>query len=124
MDSKKRKRLKAKGWNVGSVQDFLGLSDEEALFVEIKLDLSRAFAKLRTELGYTQNEVAKRLDSSQSRVGKMEAGDRTVSLDLLTRGLLVLGATRADLAQVLNPGRKRSAKKASRKRTKKTQLVE
>src|SRR5581483_4278956 len=48
----------------------------------------------RAELGLSQAVVAKRLGSSQSRVAKMEAGDPSVSLDLLLRALLALGATR------------------------------
>ncbi len=110
MDAKKRKKLEAKGWKIGSPQDFLGLSDDEALFIEIKLALARGFADLRKELRYTQGAVAQLLGSSQSRVAKMEAGDSTVSIDLLTRGLLVLGASRADLARVLKPSRTRSTK--------------
>ena len=34
MDASKRKRLEEAGWGVGSVQDFLALSDEEAAAVE------------------------------------------------------------------------------------------
>ena len=124
MDAKKRKKLEAKGWKIGSPQDFLGLSDDEALFIEIKLALARAFADLRKELRYTQGAVAQLLGSSQSRVAKMEAGDSTVSIDLLTRGLLVLGASRADLARMLKPSRTRSTKtKVAKKRRKKTELV-
>lgn len=124
MDAKKRKKLEAKGWKIGGPQDFLGLSDDEALFIEIKLALARGFTDLRKKLRYTQGAVAKLLGSSQSRVAKMEAGDSTVSIDLLTRGLLVLGATRADLARVLKPSRTRSTKtKVAKKRRKKPELV-
>jgi transcriptional regulator with XRE-family HTH domain len=36
----------------------------------------------------TQADLAKRLGSSQSRVAKLEAGDRSVSIELLMRALL------------------------------------
>ncbi|OGO38999.1 MAG: hypothetical protein A2Z03_00735 [Chloroflexi bacterium RBG_16_56_8] len=49
----------------------------------------------------TQMELARLLESSQSRVAKMESGDSSVSLDLLVRSLIALGATRQDLAQVI-----------------------
>ncbi len=39
--------------------------------------------------------------SSQSRVAKMEAGDPSVSLDLLVRSLLAMGASREALAQMI-----------------------
>ena len=41
------------------------------------------------------------MSSSQSRVAKMETGDPTVSLGLLVRSLLTLGASEKDLAKVI-----------------------
>jgi transcriptional regulator with XRE-family HTH domain len=49
----------------------------------------------------TQEQLAKLMSSSQSRVAKMEAGDPSVSLDLLIRSLLTLGASEKDLAKVI-----------------------
>jgi hypothetical protein len=45
--------------------------------------------------------LARLIKSSQSRVAKMEAGDPSVSLDLLIRSLLTLGASRKTLSQML-----------------------
>ena len=114
MDDKKRRKLEGKGWKIGTTKEFLGLSEEESLYVEIKLALSNAFAELRRELEWTQTDVAGRLGSSQSRVAKMEAGDRSVSIDLLVRGLLGLGATREDLARVIRLGVRDTRKKTRR----------
>lgn len=108
MKAAKRKRLVAGGWIVGDAKQFLGLSDEEAEFVELKLALVDGFRKRRLELDLTQTELAKRLDSSQSRVAKMEAGDRTVTLDLLMRSLLTMGMTRREIAKLI-AGKRRSA---------------
>ena len=93
MKAAKRKRLEAKGWRLGTAQDFLGLSDAEAAFVETKARLSRQFRLLRKKRALTQFEAAKRIQSSQSRVAKIEANDASVSLDLIVRALLILGAT-------------------------------
>lgn len=93
------KRLQAKGWKEGSVVDFLDLTPEQAAFVEIKLRLSDAVRSLRRKSDLTQVQLAERLGSSQSRVAKIEAGDPSVSLDLLTRSLLALGASRKDIAR-------------------------
>lgn len=46
-------------------------------------------------------ELAKTVRSSQSRIAKMEAGDASVSLDLLVKSLLALGASHKDLAQMI-----------------------
>jgi len=101
MKKGKREKLKAAGWAVGSVQDFLGLSDAEAALIEVKLALSRTLRDRRQRRGVSQVELAKRLGSSQSRVAKMEAGDPSVSMDLLVRSLLVLGASSADLTKAI-----------------------
>ena len=101
MDSKKRKRLEASGWSVSDAAGFLKLSPEEAALVEMRLALSRTLRERRTEAGLTQTALAKHLGSSQSRVAKLEAGDPSVSLDLLIRGLLAVGASRKEVAQAI-----------------------
>ncbi len=101
MNSAKRKRLEAKGWKVGTAREFLNLSAEEAAYVEVKLLLSKNFQEYRKGRKLTQEQVARLLKSSQSRIAKMEAGDPSVSLDLLVRSLLALGASRKHLAQML-----------------------
>jgi len=37
MDQAKKERLESKGWKIGTVSDFLELTTEESIFVEIKL---------------------------------------------------------------------------------------
>ena len=101
MKTRKRARLEAAGWAVGSVQDFLGLSDAESALIELKLSLSGALADQRKRRHLSQAQLARRLRSSQSRVAKMEAGDPSVSMDLLVRSLLALGASSTDLARAI-----------------------
>lgn len=86
---------------MGTASDFLGLSSAEAALVEMKVRLSQALRARREARGLSQIALAKRLRSSQSRVAKMEAADPTVSIDLLVRGLVVLGATPRDIARAL-----------------------
>jgi DNA-binding XRE family transcriptional regulator len=101
MNTVKKRRLETKGWKVGTVQEFLQLSSEESAYVELKLALSKNLQKYRRQKKMTQQELARRLQSSQSRVAKMEAGDPSVSLDLLVRSLLTLGAPKKRLADML-----------------------
>jgi DNA-binding XRE family transcriptional regulator len=101
MDNAKKKKLAAAGWRVGTAHDFLGLSNEESAFIEVKLTLSRRCKEQRIRQGLTQEEVANLLRSSQSRVAKMEAGDASVSLDLLVRSLLALGVSRKELGRMI-----------------------
>ena len=101
MQKRKRAKLKAAGWAVGSAKEFLGLSDAEEALIELKLGLSRALREWRKRGRLSQEELARRLRSSQSRVAKMEAGDPSVSMDLLVRSLLALGASSEDLARAI-----------------------
>lgn len=102
MRSDKRRKLARAGWAIGDAGDFLRLSDDERRFIETKLALAAGLRHRREHLGLTQTEVAKRFGSSQSRVAKMEAADKTVSTDLLLRSLYQLGAGRRDVARLLS----------------------
>jgi ribosome-binding protein aMBF1 (putative translation factor) len=109
MRREKRERLKAAGWRVGDASDFLGLTKEEAAFVEMKLALADSVRRRRRARRLTQTQLAKKLGSSQSRVAKMEAADSSVSIDLLMRALLEMGASRAEVARVLTKRVRRAA---------------
>jgi len=98
MKANKKKQLEAAGWRVGTAQEFLGLSDAESRLIEVQVALSRELRERRERAGLTQTELARRLKSSQSRVAKMEAGDPSVTLDLLVRALFVVGATAKHVA--------------------------
>ncbi len=102
MRAEKRKRLEAKGWKVGTPQELLDLSDEEAAYIELRLKLAEGLKARRSAKGLTQTDLARAVRSSQSRVAKMEAGDPTVSLDLLVKSLLALGASNRELARIIS----------------------
>jgi len=97
MNATKLKRLRAAGWKVGSTKDFLKLSDEEAALVELKLSLAGALKQARQKRRLSQVDLAQRMGSSQSRVAKIEAGDPSVTIDLMVRAILATGATRREL---------------------------
>jgi ribosome-binding protein aMBF1 (putative translation factor) len=105
MRKQKQKRLQAKGWKVGTVKEFLGLSSEEAAYIELKIKLAAGLRRRRQQKGLSQLDLATKLESSQSRVAKMEAGDPSVSLDLLIRSLIALGATERELSQIITTPR-------------------
>jgi DNA-binding XRE family transcriptional regulator len=109
MDSKKKRRLRSRGWIVGTPDQLLGLTLEERRYVELKLALRASLRAERRTQGITQAELADLLGSSQSRVAKMEAGDPSVSIDLLLKALLRLGLSNQDIAGIIGattaPGR-------------------
>ena len=94
------KKLK-NGWVEGSVKGFLGLSDADVEYIELRRALSRLLREARQKRHLTQVQVAARLRTSQSRLAKMEKADPTVSSDLLLWSLFQLGLTRKELAQAI-----------------------
>ena len=102
MRDAKRRRLEARGWKFGNTREFLRLSAEEAAYVDLKARLAIGLRERRRRRSLTQADLAKRLQSSQSRIAKMEAGDPSVSLDLLVRSLLILGVSRRELSRLID----------------------
>lgn len=101
MNKIKRKTLEEAGWTVGSATELLGLTPQELIFIELKLLLSRSLKEEREKRGLSQAKLASLINSSQSRVAKMEANDPSVSFDLLLKAILATGITRGELAAIL-----------------------
>lgn len=99
----KRKKLVEHGWKIGDAEEFLGLAPEEVAYLELRLRLADGLKARRARNKLTQADLAIALGSSQSRVAKMEAGDPSVSVDLLVRSLLALGASHRDIARIIAP---------------------
>jgi predicted XRE-type DNA-binding protein len=109
MRKTKQKRLESKGWKIGNADEFLDLSPEESAYIEVKLELADNLRKRRQRKKLTQVQLARLVKSSQSRVAKMEAGDPSVSIDLLVRSLFALGASKRDVAKIIAPSHRASA---------------
>ncbi len=101
MEPTKQRKLEEAGWKIGSTEEFLNLTPEEAAYINLKIALGNSVRQTRAHKKMTQSELAALLRSSQSRVAKMEAGDPSVSLDLLIRSLLSLGLSRENLALLI-----------------------
>lgn len=97
MNAAKRKKIEGAGFAIGGTQEFLELTDEEMAYIEIKRALSANLQVRRKQQKLTQVQAARLLQTSQSRVAKMESADKSVSIDLLVRANLTLGATPREL---------------------------
>jgi hypothetical protein len=106
MKASKQKRLEKAGWRVGDAAEFLGLDDVESKLLDIKIALASLLRATRARRRLTQFELAEKIGSSQSRVAKLEAGDPSVSVDLLVRSLIAAGATPNELAKAVSARRK------------------
>jgi DNA-binding XRE family transcriptional regulator len=99
MNNAQKARLKRAGWRVGTAEEFLGLSREQAQLVEMKLALGEFLRRHRARRHLTQAALAERVGSSQSRIAKLEAGVRGVTLDLLFRALFATGVRTDEIAR-------------------------
>jgi DNA-binding XRE family transcriptional regulator len=100
MEKTKKNKLESKGWTVGDIDGFLGLDEAEMAIVEMKVALAKALVEKRKRSNVTQVNMAKIIGSSQSRVAKIEKADSSVSLELMIKSFLSLGATKKDIVRV------------------------
>lgn len=99
------RRLRAAGWSRREAAAFLAARDPSRTVGDARRALAAALRQRRRSRGVTQVRLAALIGSSQSRVAKMEAADSAVSLELLVRALVVLGATRREVGRVVGSGR-------------------
>jgi hypothetical protein len=85
------------GWKVGDAADFLELTEEERQIVEFRLMVGRGVRRQRESHGLSQQHLASRIGSSQSRVAKIEAASSEDSLDLMLWGIFSAGGPLVDL---------------------------
>ena len=102
MDRAERKRLEEADFEIGSTADFLGLTREESIYIELRMLLAGALKTRRRAARLSQKAFAKAMKSSQSRIAKAEANDPTVSIDLLVRSLIALGVSRGEIGRILD----------------------
>ena len=101
MDKKRQQQLEEKGFRVGSAGDFLELSPEEEAYIDIRLDISNMVKNQRAKRGWTQEQLARAIGSSQSRIAKLEGGDLGISMDLMIKALLRLGTSKKQIGKLL-----------------------
>lgn len=104
MQASRQTKLEAAGWKFGNAGDFLNLTAEESAYIEMKLALSHSLRERRLSKKLSQIELAKMVHSSQSRIAKMETGHPSVSIDLIMKSLLALGASPKDVAKTISSG--------------------
>lgn len=109
MEAKTRHKLEAAGWRVGSADEFLELTPEESALIDLKQSLGALVRATRQRAKLSQHGLAGRIHSSQSRVAKLEAGDASVSLDLIVKAAFAAGANRADVADAIRQKRRAAA---------------
>jgi DNA-binding XRE family transcriptional regulator len=96
-----RKNLEKAGFKVGTVQEFLGLSNEEMALIELKIRLIEMLIYARKSARVTQKGLAKLIGSSQPRVAKIESAGADISLDLICKALFALGVSQREIGKII-----------------------
>ncbi|MGC1218412.1 MAG: transcriptional regulator [Phormidesmis sp.] len=88
-----KEKLEARGWQVGSATDFLGLTPEDLLIIEIKLALSR---RLEERQQQAMSEEARLNQSNQTQQTKSPT-----SIDQLIRDMVATGSSPQEIGQLI-----------------------
>ena len=90
--NEKRARLQKLGYRVyKDVADWLELTPEERLLLNLRMEVTQAILKFRDALGLTQAQLAAKLGSTQPRIANLELGQRGFSMDFAVKALLAMG---------------------------------
>src|SRR5262245_48478333 len=113
MQPKKRRALEAAGWKFGDAADFLGMTDEERQMLDLRVDAALAVRRQREAMKMSQQELARRIHTSQPRIVKIEKAANDVTLDQILRAYAAAGGQIAirEGTSALGKTRSRRAKK-------------
>lgn len=103
MTNSRQKKLEKAGFKIGTVQEFLNLSDEEMALIDLKVHLVKLLRRGRKSAGISQQSLARLIGSSQSRIAKMEGGDFNISLDLICKALFALKVPAREIGKAFAP---------------------
>jgi DNA-binding XRE family transcriptional regulator len=101
MSQSRWNKLRKLGYRVMDTQEFLGLTDEEMVLIDLKIALIQKLKETRRLKRMTQQHLARLIHSSQSRIAMIEQGRSDVTLDLICRALFALGVTREGLGKAI-----------------------
>src|SRR5438552_3112701 len=110
MQPEKRKALEAAGWKFGDAADFLVMTNEERQMLDLRVDAALAVRRQREAMQLSQQELARRIHTSQPRIVKIEKAAKDVTLDQILRAYTAAGG-RVAIREVAGlPGQKRSGR--------------
>ena len=101
MTERKKKILVANGYTITDSADWLGLSNEEAQIVNMRVALAQELERVRKSKGITQAELARRVGTKQSGVARMLNNPDTSTMDNLIKALIALGEPIGKIAACL-----------------------
>lgn len=104
MNKKKAEWIEQQGFEITTVDDFLGLTPEESAFIEFKLRMARKAREMRKAKSLTQQQMAELTGTDQARISRLENGHDSVSLDMIFQSLFALGVDEKEIATAILAG--------------------
>lgn len=101
MDNKQRARLEAAGYEFLTVTEFLGLTPEGEILVEMRLALGNLLRQYRKEAKIRQVDVAQKAKTTQSRIARVEAAEASVSTDAMLLAMLAAGVPAQKIGETI-----------------------
>ncbi|MEO1396195.1 MAG: transcriptional regulator [Cyanobacteria bacterium J06634_5] len=98
MDQQSKTKLEAKGWQVGTAADFLNLTAEDLLIIEIKLALSR---RLEERQQKTASMPVPGESTPEEANTQLTADAPLTSIDQLIREMIATGASPQEIGQLI-----------------------
>ena len=89
MDQQSKAKLEAKGWQMGTATDFLNLTPEDLLIIEIRLALTRRLEERQQD------------DTSGAIAPTRQNTDSLTSLDQLIHDMLSTGASPQEIGKII-----------------------
>lgn len=97
MDQTGRDKLESKGWQVGTATDFLNLTPEDLLIIEVKLALARWLEERQQEGGSGVIAPKKSIPTQP----EYSNSKQSTSIDQLIRDMIAIGASPQEIGQLI-----------------------
>jgi len=102
VDQQSKTKLEAKGWQVGTATDFLNLTAEDLLIIEIKLTLSRRLEERQQETAsapFQRESVPEQANALSS--SRQPTDEPLTSIDQLIRDMIATGVSPQEIGQLI-----------------------
>ncbi len=99
LSAEKEARIKAIGGRVTTAEEWLDLTPEEVVVIDMKIRLGEELKAQRKKRRLSQEKAAEMLKTSQGRISKLEKGQ--ASLEQLVWSMLSLGGSKRRVAQAI-----------------------
>jgi len=101
MDTKKKNKIEAAGYQVIDSSEWLGLTEQEKAIVKMRVNFALEIERIRKTKKISQQALAERIGTKQSGVARMLNKPASATIDSLINTLLVLGTSPRRIAALI-----------------------